>query len=107
MASIENFSALDIRIGKITEVEEPEVLRKLYKVSVDLGELGSRNVLAGIKAHYSRDQLIGKYVVVLSNIEPKTIAGMTSEAMLLAADDGDNVSLLIPDKQLRPGSRIR
>ena len=48
-----------------------------------------------------------KYVVVLSNIEPKTIAGMTSEAMLLAADDGTNVSLRIPDKALKPGSKIR
>lgn len=108
MATLNDFANLDVRIGKIIEVEDLEGARKpIYRLKVDLGELGIRNIAAGIKEFYTKEQLLGKSVIVLANLEPKSIAGFVSEGMMLAADDGTNVCLLIPDKELQPGSRIR
>ena len=107
MASFDDFSKLDIRVGKILEAEDLEGARKpIYKLKVDIGELGIRNIAAGIKDRYTKDELINKFVVVVTNLDPKSIAGFISEGMLLAGEDGDVLSLLTPDKELKPGSKI-
>ncbi|MDE1832972.1 MAG: tRNA-binding protein [Candidatus Micrarchaeota archaeon] len=108
MVAFNDFANLDVRIGKIIEVEDLEGARKpIYRLKIDLGELGIRNIAAGIKDFYTKEQLLGKSVVVLANLEPKSIAGFISEGMMLAADDGTNVCLLVPDKELQPGSKVR
>ena len=108
MASFNDFANLDIRVGRIVEAEDLEGARKpIYRLKIDLGELGIKNIAAGIKEFYTKEQLLGKSVVVLANLEPKSIAGFVSEGMMLAADDGTNVCLLIPDREMQPGSRIR
>ncbi len=109
MVSINDFSAFDIRVGKIVEVGDIEGARKpIYRLRIDLGELGMKNVAAMIKEFYTPEQLMGKSVVMIANLDPKNIAGFVSEGMVLAAESADGkVVLLKPDDDLPPGSRIR
>jgi export-related chaperone CsaA len=108
MVSIEELGAIDLRVGKIIEVQDLEEARKpMYKTKVDLGELGIKNIAMGLKEHYSKEELTGKLVVVVSNMNPKNVAGFVSEGMVLAADDGSSVALLTLDRSLAPGSRVR
>ena len=109
MVSINEFAAFDIRVGRITEVGDIEGARKpMYRLKVDLGELGLKGVAAGIKDFYAPEQLLGRSVVVVANLDPKNIAGFVSEGMVPAAESPDGkVMLLRPDEDLPPGSRIR
>jgi export-related chaperone CsaA len=109
VVSINDFAAFDIRVGRIVEVGDIEGARKpLYRLKVDLGELGTKNVAAGIREFYPPDQLLGRSVVVIANLELKNIANFISEGMVLAAESSDGrITLLKPDADLPPGSRIR
>jgi len=107
MISIEDFKNIDLRIGKILEVENIEKSDKLLKLKVDLGEEKKRQLVAGIAKSYSLEDLIGREVVVVANLEPKTIFGFESQGMLLAIrTENDEVVLLIPEKELPPGSKV-
>jgi methionine--tRNA ligase beta chain len=107
MISINEFSAIDLRVGRIIEVDDIETARKpMYKLKVDLGELGARIIVAGIKAFYTKEQLLGKSIIVVANLEPKSVAGIMSEGMLLAAGDEQSISIIQPDKEAKPGSKI-
>lgn len=108
MVSIDDFAALGLRVGRIVEVDDLETARKpMYRLRVDLGELGTRSLVAGLKSYYSKEELLGTLVIIVTNLEPKSIAGALSEGMLLAADDGTTISLIRPDKDLPPGSLVR
>lgn len=108
MVTINDFASIGLRVGKIIEVEDLEGARKpMYRLKVDLGDLGTRNIVAGLKDYYSREELLDTSIVVVTNLDPKSIANFTSEGMLLAADDGTNVSILRPDKDMPPGSLVR
>ncbi len=109
MASIDDLKALGLRVGVIENVEVHESARKpMYKLTVDLGqEIGKRTIVAGIGDIYTKEQLLGKRVVCVANLEPKMIAGVESQGMLLAADDGSLISLLTPDKEMPAGSTVR
>ncbi len=101
------FASVDLRVAKIIGVEDHESARKpMYKLRLDLGELGTRNIVAGIKTHYSKEDLIGKSIVVVANLQARKIAGLLSDGMLLAAEDGENISLIVPDRDSAPGSKI-
>ena len=107
----DEFRSADIRVGRITEVKVHEGARKpMYVLSVDLGkEIGTRTIVAGIREFYAPEELLGKKVACLVNLEPKTIAGVVSSGMVLAADSGGKVSLLVPDRssEMEEGSRVR
>lgn len=108
MASINDLVSIGLRVGKIIEVNDLEAARRpMYVLRIDLGDLGTRNVVAGLKSHYPKEQLIGTLVIVATNLEPKDIAGTLSEGMILAADDGTSISVLRPDKDLPAGSMVR
>ena len=108
MATLSDFQQLDLRVGRIVEVAEVEgALKPLYRLKVDVGELGTKNIVAGIKAFYTAEELLNRSVIVVSNLEPKNIANLISEGMLLAAEDESGISLLKPDKELKPGSKVR
>ncbi|RLF77334.1 methionine--tRNA ligase, partial [Thermococci archaeon] len=79
---------------------------KLYLVKVDLGD-EVRQLVAGLKKYYKPEELLNHYVIVVTNLEPKKLRGVESQGMLLAADDGENVSLLLPDREIKLGARIR
>jgi methionyl-tRNA synthetase len=103
--SLKEFQKLDLRVGRVLSVARiPET--KLLKLVVDLGT-EKRELVAGIADQYSPEDLEGKDVVVLSNLRPARFRGELSEGMLLAADDDGKVSLLIPDKPVRPGAKVR
>ncbi len=107
--SYEYFSRLDIRIGKVLQAERIEKAKKLLLLRVDLGNGDIRQIVAGIAETYSPDELVGKKVVVLANIEPRKIFGYESQGMLLAADVEGKAYLLKVDKedQVPVGARVR
>lgn len=109
MAKIEDFSQFDIRVGRIIDVLELEGARKpIYVLRVDFGKIGVRSIAAGIKGIYSKEELIGKYVAAIINLDPKNIAGFVSEGMILAAEDSDkHLSILTLDKRVLEGAQIR
>lgn len=106
MVNISEFSLLDIRVGKIVDVVDINSRKPMYGLKVDLGGLGIKNIAAGIKEVYSKEGLMGKRVIVLANLEPKSIAGFVSEGMLLAAVDENSVSLLETDRDVQIGSKV-
>lgn len=109
MVSIEEFKQLDFRVGKIIEVKEHEGAKKpMYKLTIDFGEeIGKRTIVAGIRAIYTKEELQDKKIVCVVNLEPKMIAGIESQGMILAADDSSDIVLIVPDKDIKEGSKIR
>jgi len=105
MIKFEDFKKLDLRVGKIIEAERVEGSEKLIKLKVDIGG-EERQLIAGIGKIYSPEDLIEKEIIVLANLEPKVLFGIESQGMLLAAEDGENISLLMPDKEVKPGSKV-
>ena len=103
--SIKDFEKLDFRVGEIKSAEDHPNADKLLVLKVDVGE--EIQLVAGIKNHYSKDELIGKQIIVFTNLEPAVLRGVKSEGMLLAAEDGDKVVLISPEKNVGVGSRIR
>lgn len=105
MVSFENFKKLDIRIASIKEVREHPNADKLYVLNIDTGT-ETRQIVVGIRKHYKKEELVGKKIVVVTNLEPATIRGVESAGMLLAASDESNIVLLIPEKAIGVGSKI-
>ena len=89
------FSKLDLRVAKIIKVEDHPNADKLYILELDVGELGKRRIVAGIKPWYKKDELIGKKIVLLANLKPAKIRGVKSEGMLLAVDRAGEAVLLL------------
>ncbi|MBW2462832.1 MAG: methionine--tRNA ligase [Deltaproteobacteria bacterium] len=102
----EDFTKLDVRLGRVLEAEKLEKSRKLLRLTVDVGEAKPRNVMAGISQHYEPEALIGKRVVVVLNLAPRKIMGMVSEGMVLAASDDSALSVLTIDGELPPGTQV-
>lgn len=101
------FAQLDIRVGRILTVDDIPTARKpLYKFTIDFGPIGVKQCAGGIKAFYSKDQLVGKQVVAILNLEPKPIAGVLSECMMLASFTDTDLSLLRPDKEMPLGTKV-
>jgi len=103
--SFEEFSKVDMRIGRIVEAEFVPNSKKLLKLKIDLGGVVKQSI-AGLGDQYKPEELKSKLVAVVTNLAPRKIFGLESEVMLLAAVDGDKVSILQPDKQPREGSKI-
>jgi len=103
-----DFTKLDLRIGTIKKVEDIEGADKLYKLEVEVGK-DSRTIAAGIKEHYKKEELEGKQVVVITNLEPRKMRGVESQGMLLAASNEDHskVILLSPEKAIDSGSKVQ
>lgn len=105
MLDIEDFEKIELKIGEIKSVEEHPKADKLYVLKVDLGD-EERQLVAGLKNYYKKEELIGKKIVVVTNLKPAKLRGVTSNGMLLAADDGKNVVVLSPDKKVENGARV-
>ncbi len=104
--SYEDFSRLDIRVGLVEDVERVPKADKLFKLTVNIGT-EIRTLVAGLAEYYKKEELMGKKIIILANLEPKTLRGVLSQGMLLAADDGKIVSFLTPEKDIPVGSKIR
>jgi len=107
MITIEDFQKLDLRVAEIKEVEEIEDATKLYKLKIDLGT-EERQLVAGIKAHYTPEELVGKKIIVIANLEPAKLRGVESQGMLLAAstENKEQVIVLTVDKDVPNGTKI-
>lgn len=105
MITIEDFAKVELKTGKILEAEQVKDSQKLLKLQVDLGS-EKRQILAGIAQHYEPSELIGKEVVIVANLTPRTIMGEESQGMVLAAGL-ESVILLTTDKEVPPGAIIR
>ncbi len=109
MISYEQFKAVEMKVGKILSGEAVEGADKLYKFMVDLGEENPRQILSAIREYYPDiETLIGKKLVFVSNLEPRTIRGFESNGMVLAVDGLENQPVfLIPESDVNPGSSAR
>ncbi len=105
MITIEEFSRLDLRVAEIVAAERVEKSKKLLKLTVKLGE-DTRTLVAGIADHYKPDELVGRKVVVVANLEPATLMGVESQGMVLAASEGSSLALLTLDRDLPPGAKV-
>jgi len=102
----DDFAKVEFKIGEIKEAVEVEGSEKLLKLQVDFGEEKLRNVFSGIKKWYKPEDLIGKKTVFVTNIEAKKVMGEVSEAMIFAAGDDEEVSLLFLDKDKKNGTKV-
>lgn len=106
MIKLQDFEKIDLRIGKIISVKKIENSEKLLKLTVDFSS-EKREIIAGIAQYYEPEKLIGKLAVFVFNLEPKRILGYESQGMILAAFDGEELSLIIPEKEIKPGTKIK
>lgn len=105
--SYDEFKKMDIRVGTVKEVEPVEGTDKLLRFQINFGEdLGVRQIVSGIKEFYPDfEELIGKQLLYIVNLEPRTIRGVESNGMLLAV--GDAPTFLVPENEVSSGSKIR
>lgn len=106
MITIEDFAKLDLRVATVKAAEPHPKADRLLILKVDLGS-EERQLVAGIRAHYTPEELIGKQIVVVANLQPAVLRGVESQGMLLAAADGERVVVLSPEKPVAPGSQVR
>ncbi|MFA5118693.1 MAG: methionine--tRNA ligase subunit beta [Candidatus Omnitrophota bacterium] len=106
MASIEDFRKLELKIATIKEVSEHPNADRLYVLIVDLGDK-TKQIVAGIRNAYAKEDLLGKQVVVVDNLEPALLRGVESQGMLLAASDEAGISVVSPGRQMQLGSIVK
>jgi methionyl-tRNA synthetase len=107
MITFDDFTKLDIQVGRITSAEKVEGADKLLKLAVDMGS-EERCIVSGIAEHYSSDEVIGKQVSVLVNLTPRKIRGVESQGMILMAEDAKgNLAFVSPEKEIAAGSTVR
>ena len=108
IVTFDDWSKLDLRVGTIKKVEDIEGADKLYKLEVETGKGDKRTICAGIKEYYSKDDLKGKQIIVVVNLEPRKMRGIESQGMLLAAssDDHKKVVLVSPEKKVDSGLKV-
>lgn len=104
--TIDEFRKIDLRVATIKKVEPHPNADRLYIVEVDLGT-ETRQLVAGIRIYYTPEQLIGRQVAIVTNLEPATIRGIQSNGMLLAASDEQGLSILTLDRPIAPGAIIK
>jgi methionyl-tRNA synthetase len=131
MPTIEDFAKFEFKVARIIEAEDHPNADRLYVLKVDVGETetktelpayeyGSgeqepqavtvpkyRQVVAGIKKFYNKEDLVGKYVIVVNNLEPATLRGVESQGMILAASDDIGLSVIVPEKEIKIGSKVK
>ena len=108
LITIDDFTKLDLRIARIVNAESVEGADKLLKLTLDVGELGTRVVFAGIKSAYAAERLIGRLTPMVANLAPRKMKFGVSEGMVLAASgDGPGIYLLAPDSGAQPGMRVK
>ncbi|MCK9603709.1 MAG: methionine--tRNA ligase subunit beta [Candidatus Omnitrophica bacterium] len=106
MITIEDFKKLELKVAEIKEVNEHPNADRLYVITVDLGDK-TKQVVAGIRGSYAKEDLIGRQVVVVDNLEPALLRGVESQGMILAASDESGIVIVSPEKKLKTGSIVK
>ncbi len=107
LINIDQFSAVDLRVAKIVKAEHVEGADKLLQLTLDVGDLGQRNVFAGIKSAYDPEDLTDRHIVLVNNLEPRKMKFGISEGMVLASSNDDGIYLVSPDEGAEPGMKVR
>jgi len=102
----EDFKKLDLRVATITKAEKVENSEKLVKLEIDVGS-EKRQIVAGIAKEYPPESLVGQQIVIIANLEPRSLMSLESQGMLLAADNNGEPTLLVPDKKVAAGSIVK
>ena len=103
-----DFMKVELKVGKIISVEDHPNADKLYVVKLDDGTDNGRTICAGLKEYYQPNEMVNKSVVFVANLKPRPLRGITSEGMMLAADDNNgNVVLVTIDSDIKTGSIVR
>lgn len=105
--SYKDFSKIEIRIGTVKAAELIPETDKLIKCRIDFGEFGTRTIVSGIAEWKKPEELVGKQLPYVVNLAPRTLRGVESEGMLLAASDEDGVALLLPEREIPPGTKLK
>ena len=104
--SYDDFAKMQFQVGEIIACEEVKKSKKLLCSKVRIGS-EVKQIVSGIKLHYTPEEMVGKKVMVLVNLKPATLAGIVSEGMLLCAEDADgNLALVVPEKEMPAGAEI-
>jgi len=106
MVSLEEFKKIELKIAQIKEVSDHPNADRLYVITIDLGDK-TKQIVAGIRASYQKEDLIGRQVVVVDNLEPAILRGVESQGMLLAAGDPLGISVISPDRNVAIGSIVK
>ncbi len=106
MISLEEFKKMDLKVAEVLEVNPHPQADRLLVLKVNTGS-GEKQLVAGIKAFYEKESLLGKQFVIIDNLEPAIIRGVESQGMLLAAQDEKGISLLAPDRAVAAGSPVK
>ena len=107
LIDINHFTSVDLRVAKITKADDVAGADKLLQLTLDVGDLGTRNVFAGIKSAYKPDELTDRLVVLVNNLEPRKMKFGISEGMVLASSNDDGIYLVSPDEGAEPGMKVR
>ena len=103
----DDFAKVELRVAKVLEARPHPNADKLLLLQIEVGDV-RKQIVAGIRQHYTPEQLVGKLIVVVNNLQPAVLRGETSEGMLLAATSGEKVVLLTPDDaECVPGAKIK
>ncbi len=105
--NIDQFAEIDLRVAEIKAASHVDGADKLLQLTLDVGDLGERNVFAGIKKAYDPESLVGKMVILVSNLAPRKMKFGLSEGMVLASSDDEGIYLISPDSGATPGLRVK
>lgn len=105
MINIEEFRRLELKVGTVRSAETHPNADRLLVLRVDLGS-EERQIVAGIRRSYAAEELVGRQVVIVANLEPATLRGIESQGMLLAASDGERIVILTPQKEVSAGAKV-
>jgi tRNA-binding protein len=105
MISIDDFRKIELKVATIRSAEPHPNADKLLVLQIDLGD-EQRQICAGVKNHYTPEELVGRQIIVVANLETAKLRGLESQGMLLAASDDGRVIILTPEKSVQPGAKV-
>ncbi len=106
MATYEDFKKIELKIAKIKEVNDHPNADRLYVIIVEAGGR-TKQIVAGIRNFYKKEDLVGREVVLVDNLDPAMLRGVESQGMLLAASDEKGTAIVTPDREVMPGSVVK
>lgn len=106
MATYEDFRKIELKIARIKEVNDHPNADRLYVIIVDLGDK-TKQIVAGIRNFYKKEDLVGREVVLVDNLDPAILRGVESQGMLLAASDEKGIVIITPDREVALGSIVK
>ena len=106
MLTYEDFRKIELKVAEIKEVNDHPNADRLYVITIDLGDK-TKQIVAGIKASYQKEELVGKQVIVVDNLEPAMLRGVESQGMLLAASDETGIVIVSPERKIKLSSIVK